>query len=163
MLAPGFQVDTGRNIRAWRVPYLQLMLQYQIDMIPYTCAEASFKGYNNGMLRTSHGIDFYMRLEGYEEHCRDLGEKYSEDIYAMYMSGFKFLAIIGIEHSPSCAVNYMYTHKGMRRTPGIFMAFLKCGVKKYEIPIPFIGINRTYPQKSLVELEKILINTLKEK
>lgn len=161
MLAPGFQAETGRDIRTWREPYLQLMLQYQIDMIPYTCAEASFKGYNNGIVRMPHGIDFYMRLEGYEAHCRDLGEKYVEDIYALHKGGYKFLAIMGIEHSPSCAVNYMYTHKGMKRTSGIFMAFLKGGVDKHGIPIPFIGINRTYPQKSLTELEKILINTLK--
>lgn len=158
MLAPGLQAEAGRENCAWREPYLRLMLQYQIDMIPYICAEASFQGYHNGLSRKPHGIDFYRKLEGYEAHCRILGVKCAEEIHALHMGGYHFLAVLGIEHSPSCAVNYMYTHQGMKRMPGMFMAFLKSSMDEHEITIPFIGINKRYPEKSLNMLEKILKN-----
>ena len=61
---------------------------------------------------------------------------------------------MGIEQSPSCCVNYIYTNQGMQKRKGIFIQKLYDKIKSYHIPI--IGINRKYIKKSLEELKEIV-------
>ena len=156
MLASGIQVITTTDSHAWRFHYWQLFMKYEMDIIPYICAEASFRGYENGMLREPHGIDYYQKLDGYQEHCRKLAEHTAQKIISMKKGGYEFVAILGIENSPSCAINYIYTHKGMKKRLGIYMTLLKDYLTHYEVDIPFIGINRKHPRKSLEMLEMML-------
>ena len=67
---------------------------------------------------------------------------------------YKVIAILGIEQSPSCCVNYIYTNQGMQKRKGIFIQKLYDKIKSYHIPI--IGINRKYIKKSLEELKEIV-------
>ena len=71
-------------------------------------------------------------------------------------SNYNVIAILGIEQSPSCCVNYIYTNHGMEKRKGLFMDKLYNKIKDLEIPI--IGINRKYINKSMKELEKIIEN-----
>lgn len=160
MLAPGFQVKTATDCSEWWVQYLQLFVQNKVDIIPYTCAESSFEGYENGLLRMPHGIDYYKKLDGYEEHCRNLAKQMAHKICSMRTGGYNFAAIVGIEHSPSCAVNYIYSNKGMLRRSGLFIDSLKEELNLYVINIPYIGINRKHTRKSVEALEKILKNSV---
>ena len=78
---------------------------------------------------------------------RAIALKYAEN-------GYNVIAILGIEQSPSCCVNYIYTNNGMEKRKGLFIEKLYAKIKKYNIPI--IGINRKFINKSLRELEKII-------
>lgn len=156
MLAPGLQVKTAVDNSEWRFQYLQLFLRYKIDIIPYICSESSFKGYENGLLRKSHGIGYYQKIDGYEEHCRNMAKQMTEKICAMKEGGYEFAAIMGIEHSPSCAVNYIYSNNGMLKRSGLFITSLKEYLTLYKVDIPYIGINRKHTRKSLEALEIIL-------
>ena len=71
-------------------------------------------------------------------------------------SGYSIIAVLGIEQSPSCCVNYIYTNKGMEKRMGLFMEKLYTKIKKYDIPI--IGINRKFINKSLKQLDDIINN-----
>lgn len=60
---------------------------------------------------------------------------------------------IGVEHSPTCAVSYMYSHKGMLKRAGMFYEALLRELNGRGMKVPWIGINRTHPQKALKALE----------
>ena len=116
------------------------------------CAESEF---NNSLIRKPKGISKYDTIE-FNKHCEELANKVSNQIKNLVSSNYEVIAILGIEQSPSCCVNYIYTNKGMEKRMGLFMQKLYENIKDLNIPI--IGINRKYINKSLKTLEKILNN-----
>ncbi len=155
MLAPGMQAKKEMN-SLWRHAHLQLYLKYQVDIIPYPCAESTFHGYENGLLRSPHGIDYYRKFPEYEHHCQNLASCFTKKILSMQTGGYFFSAIVGIEHSPSCAVSYLYSQHGTLKQSGLFVTALKECFTASNLQIPFVGINRRWPKKSLHEIEKFL-------
>lgn len=131
-------------------PFMTLLLDKNINIIQMPCAESEFK---NSLIREPKGISKYDTSD-FNEHCEVLATKVAKEIDGIIESGYKIEAILGIEQSPSCCVNYIYTNKGMEKRMGLFMSKLYDKVKKYDIPI--VGINRKYINKSLNELENIL-------
>lgn len=59
-----------------------------------------FGGYDKGLQRGKHGIDYYKGTEGYEGYCVRLAEQWAEMILDMQTGGFDFICILGVEHSP---------------------------------------------------------------
>ncbi len=134
-------------------PIVQLLIDNDINIIQMPCAEATFE---NNLIRQPKGISKY-DTEKFNEHCERLSEKVSNQVTKIMESGYNVIAILGIEQSPSCCVNYIYTNKGMENRKGVFIEKLCDKIKKYNIPI--IGINRKYINKSLRQLETIIDNT----
>ena len=133
-------------------PFVDLLLEYNINIIQMPCAESEFK---NSLIREPKGITKYDTIE-FNKHCEELANKVSKQIKNLVSSNYEVVAILGIEQSPSCCVNYIYTNKGMEKRMGLFMQKLYENVK--ELNIPIIGINRKYINKSLKELKKVLEN-----
>ena len=131
-------------------PFMDLILDHDINIIQMPCAETEFK---NGLIREPKGITKYNTKE-FNEHCKTLANKVTNQIKNLIESNYEIVAILGIEQSPSCCVNYIYTNKGMEKRMGLFMQELYENTK--ELNIPIIGINRKYINKSLTELEKLL-------
>ena len=133
-------------------PFVDLLLEYNINIIQMPCAESEFK---NSLIREPKGISKYDTRE-FNKHCEELANNVSKQIKDLVSSNYEVVAILGIEQSPSCCVNYIYTNKGMEKRMGLFMQKLYENIK--ELNIPIIGINRKYINKSLKELEKLLDN-----
>ena len=131
-------------------PFMDLILDHDINIIQMPCAETEFK---NSLIREPKGITKYNTKE-FNEHCKTLANKVTKQIKNLIESNYEIVAILGIEQSPSCCVNYIYTNKGMEKRMGLFMQELYENTK--ELNIPIIGINRKYINKSLTELEKLL-------
>lgn len=131
-------------------PIMQLLINNDINIIQMPCAEATF---NNSLIRMPKGIGKYDTKE-FNTHCEQLAEGVSKQIQLIIDSGYEIIAVLGIEQSPSCCVNYIYTNHGMEKRKGLFMEKLYEKIKKYDIP--FIGVNRKYINKSLKELEEII-------
>lgn len=131
-------------------PFMDLILDHDINIIQMPCAETEFK---NSLIREPKGITKYNTKE-FNEHCKILANKVTKQIKDLIESNYEIVAILGIEQSPSCCVNYIYTNKGMEKRMGLFMQELYENTK--ELNIPIIGINRKYINKSLTELEKLL-------
>ena len=131
-------------------PFMDLILDHDINIIQMPCAETEFK---NSLIREPKGITKYNTKE-FNEHCKTLANKVTKQIKNLIESNYEIVAILGIEQSPSCCVNYIYTNKGMEKRKGLFMQELYENTK--ELNIPIIGINRKYINKSLTELEKLL-------
>lgn len=156
MLAPSLQVQKNNNSDQWRYDFLNMILKYELDVIPYECAEASFEGYEKGLQRKPHGIDYYLNMGGYKAHCAILAEHFAKKVDALGKPGNRIIAMVGIEHSPSCAVNYIYSHKGMLKRSGIFMSEVMQRMHEREMQISYIGINRRYPKKAILLMEQLL-------
>ncbi len=135
-------------------PFIDLLLDNDINIIQMPCAEAEFK---NNLIREPKGISKY-DTEEFNKHCEELANKVSNQIRNINQSNYEVIAILGIEQSPSCCVNYIYTNKGMEKRRGLFMQKLYENTKDLNIPI--VGINRKYINKSLNELKEI-INSVK--
>lgn len=131
-------------------PIVQLLIDNDINIIQMPCTESTF---NNSLIREPKGINKYDTIE-FNKHCEELAEETSKQIHLICNSGYNVIAILGIEQSPSCCVNYIYTNKGMLKRKGLFME--KLYKKTNDLNIPFIGINRKYINKSLKELEMLI-------
>lgn len=151
MMAQAFQAQ-GLVKYEWKSsikPFMNLLIDNDINIIQMPCAEASF---NNSLIREPKGLSKYDNIE-FNNHCEELAIKVADEIREVSKS-YKVLAILGIEQSPSCCVRYIYTNKGMENRKGLFME--KVYEKISDLEIPMIGINRKYINKSLRELEDII-------
>jgi len=131
-------------------PFIDLLLDNDINIIQMPCAETEF---NDSLIRKPKGISKYDTKE-FNRHCDELANKVAKQIKDIILSNYEVVAVLGIEQSPSCCVNYIYTNKGMEKRMGLFMQKLYENIKDFNIPI--IGINRKYINKSLNELKRIL-------
>ena len=131
-------------------PIMQLLIDNDINIIQMPCTEASF---NDSLIREPKGLSKY-NTDEFNEHCQKKADQVIYEIKNIINSGYEVIAILGIEHSPSCCANYIYTNKGNEKRKGIFIEKIYDGLKEYNIPI--IGINIKYIRKSLMELEKVI-------
>ena len=133
-------------------PVMQLLIDNDVNIIQMPCSESTF---NNNLIRKPMGISKY-DTEKFNNHCETLAQNVAEQIETIIKAGYEVVAIMGIEQSPSCCVNYIYTNNGTENRKGLFIEKLYNKIKDYNIPI--IGINRKYVNKSLKELEHLLNN-----
>ena len=131
-------------------PFMNLLIDNDINIIQMPCVESSF---NDSLIREPKGLSKYNNKE-FNLHCENLATDVAKQIKTIIKSGYEVSAILGIEQSPSCCVNYIYTNKGMENRKGLYIEKLYTKIKDENIPI--IGINRKYIKKSLNELKKIL-------
>ncbi len=131
-------------------PFVNLLIDNDINIIQMPCAESTF---NNNLIREPMGLTKY-NTEDFNIHCEQIAEKVSNEIKELIESNYNVIAILGIEQSPSCCVNYIYTNHGNENRKGLFMEKLSDKIKTYNIPI--IGINRRYISKSLKQLKNII-------
>ena len=136
----------------WGTPFIQLLKDYDVEFFCLPCTEAGFCG----MKCKKHGLDYYQSLKGYPEYCESQVQNILDRVLLLSGKGKEIIACLGVEHSPSCAVSYMYTHHGMVKRAGIFFDRLFTGMEKVDINLKWIGINRKYPQKAYTYLRTIL-------
>ena len=98
-------------------PFMQLLLDNDINIIQMPYAEAEF---GNQLVREPKGIGKYNTKE-FNEHCENIALKVEKQIRQILSSNYEIIAILGIEQSPSCCVNYIYTNHGMEKRKGLFM------------------------------------------
>ena len=135
-------------------PIVELLLDNDINIIQMPCTESSF---NNSLVREPMGLSKYNNKE-FNDHCEKLATQVADEIKNIIASDYKVIAILGIEQSPSCCVNYIYTNHGNENRKGLFIKKLYEKIKDYNIPI--IGINRKYINKSLNQLKSIIENNI---
>lgn len=137
-------------------PFINLLMDNDINIVQMPCTESTF---NHSLIREPKGISKYDTID-FNNHCLVKALEVGEQIKEIISCGYEVIAILGIEQSPSCCVNYIYTNNGTENRKGLFMEKVYEEIKDYNIPI--IGINRKYINKSLNELEKLLNNSNKK-
>lgn len=162
MLAAGLQAEAKPTAQNWGTPFIEVAQKNNLDIYTLPCAETFFYGLDIGLSRKKHGIDFYSTLPGYEQFCKKQAMDVSVQIQHLQKANH-VVAIVGVEHSPSCAIKYMYSRRGMLKESGLFMRYLRFFLEEKHMIIPFIGVNRKYPQKSLIEFNRVIQDTVSER
>ncbi len=146
-------VGISKNFPAIIKPVVEFCAEHEINIFQMPCPELLCEA--GGFGRTSHGKVWY------EKHgMRGLAQKLAKEQVA-YMkgfvdNGFKIKAIIGIDFSPACAVNYINRGPVIIKERGIFIEELAAELKRAKLKIPFIGINERAPKKLAKELAALL-------
>ena len=156
LLAQAYQAQ-GIVKYEWKssiTPFVSLLLENDVNIIQMPCAEITF---HNRLIREPMGITKY-DTKDFHTHCEHLAKEVASQIRQLFESNYKVIAVLGIEQSPSCCVNYIYTNHGNENRKGIFIEKLYEEIKEYNISI--VGINRRYINKSLKQL-KTIINEIK--
>lgn len=152
ILNASLQVGVSDNENHWGIIFVQTLKKEQIEIFPLPCTESEYCG----LLRKKHGIDFYQSLEGDCDYCRMLAQKTADEVYDIICNGYELLACLGVEHSPSCAVSYLYSQHGTLKRQGIFFEFLFYELEKRKLNFEQIGINGKYPGKAYIQLTKLI-------
>lgn len=156
LLCPLYQADASEKNLSWARGLREMLALQEINLIQLPCPEASFGGYDAGLKRKPRGLKYYSELPGFQEHCSDLAGRVVKQICELRLGGKRVIAIVGIEHSPTCAVNYIYTNKGTIRHKGIFFQEIDMLLLRAGVEVPFVGINRRFYRKSTAELAKLI-------
>jgi len=132
-------------------PIISLLIEKDYNIVQMPCPESTFKGYAEGLSRKPKGYNYYNNPD-FKNVCSDAVMEVIKKIKGILNNGYEISAIFGIEMSPSCAVNYQYTNKGMINKPGLFIEMLQNSLKEERINIKFIGINRRHINPALKEI-----------
>lgn len=143
LLCPVYQVGYDESKLNWRNEILDFLCTLGVSVIQMPCPEVMFENYDMGLSRKPHGIRYYEQLPGFKDHCKALAHGVAMQITALQKNGYVIKAILGVENSPTCAVDKMFTYGiGTEKRSGLFMGELKRCLVENDIPIPFVGITR---------------------
>lgn len=143
LLCPVYQVKYDEEKIHWRNEILLSLSNAGVGIIQMPCAEVLFGGIENGLSRKPHGIRYYENIPGFKQHCAELANETAQQIISLSNKGFHIKAILGIENSPTCAVNRIFTYGvGSERRQGLYIGELNRILKEKSMEIPFIGITR---------------------
>lgn len=122
---------------------MRALVDAGVGIVQMPCPEALFKGYDEGLSRKPHGVRYYEKLPGFQQHCKALAEATLEQVLALEKHEIHVKAILGIENSPTCAVNRIFTYGiGTEHRAGLFIGELTRQLGLNGKDIPFIGITK---------------------
>ncbi len=156
VLCPAFQASLEDKNLVWQQTVIDFLVNRQLGILQMPCPEASFGSYQEGVSRGTHGIGYYERLSGFLEHCNKLGQEVVGKIKELTDAGYEIVAVIGIEHSPTCAANYIYTNHGMEKRKGIYISVIRDRLIQKGLDVPIMGVNRRYPSKFVQDMGQLL-------
>lgn len=138
----------------WGIPFSELLKQNNADVFMLPCPESEWLG----IPRKPHGIDYYLALDGFSEFCRQRAMESARNIAALVGDDRVSCLCVGIEHSPTCAVSYLYSRRGTIKRKGIFFQYLFEAMTELGIDCQGIGINRRYTGKALSGLRDAILS-----
>ncbi|MFA7170106.1 MAG: hypothetical protein WC178_04630 [Candidatus Paceibacterota bacterium] len=137
------------------IPIIEEILKHDLNIIQMPCPESQLGGCENGLKRNPQSIEKYDTPE-FREVCEKSATEVIEKIEAILANDYEVVGILGIENSPSCSIKLQYSNKGAYHRPGLFIEALKKQLKKENIEIPLLGINRRGMKITLKRLEQLL-------
>ena len=142
-------------------PIMEELIKKDVNIIQMPCPETLFFGIKDGLKRKPLGIEYYDTPE-FRKHCLSLAESVVKIIEEIIQAGYQVIGILGIEYSPSCAVELQYTPRGIIHKKGIFINELQKLLKKRSITIPFVGVNRRGIKKSIEKINALFQEATKQ-
>jgi len=122
---------------------VDVLRKYEVGIIQMPCPELTYAG----LLRPSQTKEQY-DTPAYRRHCRQIASSTANQIQEYMRNGFKILAILGVEDSPTC---------GVEADLGILMEELQSQLKKRKVEAPPMkNVRHTYTSQDALWLEKIL-------
>jgi len=106
---------------------VNFLIKHDVGMVQMPCPEAMYEG----LSRKTRTKEQYATPR-FKSLCRRIARSTARLIQEYLRNGVRVLAVLGVEGSPSCAVE---------EPIGVFMEELKTELKKREITVPFHELN----------------------
>lgn len=154
MLAQGIMANgVVRIFPAIVKPVIQFCLDHDINIMQMPCPETLCM--SGGLGREPHGKKWY-EAHGLRETSRTIAEGQAKYMTELVGHGYTILAVVGVDFSPACAVNYLNKGRSIHRDTGIYVEELKRCLAARGLDILFIGISQRWHKKMVEELEALL-------
>lgn len=134
-------------------PVIEFCLQHDINIMQMPCPETLTP--SGGLGRVPRGKAWY-ESQGLRQTAREIAVGQANYMKQIMSRGFEVLAIIGVEFSPACAVNYLNKGRALVKAKGIFIEELELAMAERAISIPFIGVSQRWKKKMLADLGRTL-------
>lgn len=122
---------------------VDVLKKHEVGIIQMPCPELTYAG----LLRPSQTKEQY-DTPAFRRHCKQIASSTADQIEEYVRNGFKVLAILGVEGSPTC---------GTEANLGILMEELQSQLKKRKIEaLPMKNVRYAYASQDALWLEKIL-------
>lgn len=112
------------------------------------CPELTYAG----LLRPSQTKEQY-DTPAFRRHCRQIASSTADQVEEYVRNGFKVLAILGVEGSPTCGVEETSFQEA---NLGILVEELRSELKKRKVEVPMKGVRHAYAIQGALWLEKNL-------
>lgn len=139
-------------------PIVDFLVKSGAGIIQMPCPETTYLG----IRRWQHVKEQY-DTPAFREHCRKLASSVVDQLEDYQESGYKIMAVLGMNGSPSCGVDRTPrnpTWGGMipeklpkqEQVPekGVYMETLEAEMKRQKLDIPIIGVPE-YPEVGVLE------------
>jgi len=126
-------------------PVVRFLSGRKIGLVQLPCPEFTFFG--NPRPPATKGE--YESLPGFRIHCENLARESAKNLKTLVTKGagpkIRVVAVVGIERSPSCGVEYVpRTVNGEIRyvgEKGFFLEVLERKLERLEMILPFVGVD----------------------
>ncbi len=144
---------------------VDVLRKYEVGVIQMPCPELPYAG----LLRWSRTKEQY-DVPAFRRHCRQIASRIVDQVQEYSRNGFKVLAILGVDGSPTCGVDETSTgYKGgylpklapsqeakFTKASGIFIEELQSELNERKIAVPIKGVRDTRASQDATWLEKLL-------
>lgn len=134
-------------------PVVSLLADLDINIVQMPCPELFF----DGLHRRPCGKPRYDNPHN-RAVCRKIGNDIAEFMTMLRNGGYMIEAVLGIDNSPSCGVNYVSERpfKRWQEGAGIYIEELQTLLHKKDLHIPFIGVQVYQIDETVAVLRKLL-------
>ena len=127
---------------------IDVIRKHEAGIIQMPCPELTYAG----LPRPSQTKEQY-DTQAFRRHCRQIASSTADQVTEYVRNGFKVLAILGVEGSPTCAVEKTSIQEA---NLGILMEELQSELKKRKVEVPMKGVRHEYASQVTQWLEKNL-------
>jgi hypothetical protein len=154
MLAQCVMADgVAKNFPAIVRPVIEFCLCNDINVMQMPCPETMCA--SGGLGRAPRGKAWY-DANGLRETSSSIAKGQADYIGRLIVAGVEILAVVGIDFSPACAVNYLNKGRSIVKGEGIYVEELKVELAARGLDIPFIGVAGKWQRKMLRDLNALL-------
>ena len=122
--------------------------KHEIGIIQMPCPELTYAG-----LARPRQTKKQYNTPAFRKHCRHIASSTVDQVEDYLRNGFRVIAIIGVEGSPTCGVNEVSSQEaGM----GVFIEALQSEQKRREVEVPMKGVRDRQPDQVALWLKKTL-------
>ena len=131
-------------------PIVEFCLDHDLNILQMPCPESRCPA--GGLVRAPRGKQWYEK-RGLRETARSIAEGQVEYMRELVENGFEIVAVIGVDFSPACAVNYLNRGPSIYSDQGIYVEELRKCMDEHKMNIHFIGVNQRWHKKLRRDLE----------
>jgi len=131
---------------------VDVLKKCEVGVIQMLCPELTYAG----LLRRSQTKEQY-DTPAFRRHCRQIAFGLADQVQEYSKNGFKVLAILGVDGSPTCGVDETSIQETkFTKAPGILIEELQSELKGRKVVVPMKGVRHMRASQDAAWLEKIL-------